>query len=215
MIKFLILFLLSFNLYAVDCSMESEAHVDACTIDIKFHQMMKAVVPDYKLVGYDYYNSECPEGKQCDDPKLNSYTLEPFDNKNPKSYYDRLIMEKDKPSLSELNDALNLWKNTIKAKVRFKARVMAVDNDEFKVAAGKCGYKEKNKAILKKQIIEQEDVTKINCIEIKAVEFKNEKAQANAKKQLIEQAKDDIKNLDCSSIQDDFLKKTCIILQGL
>lgn len=213
MTKFLILFLISFNLYALDCSMESESHVDACTLDIKFHQIMKAVVPAYKFVGYDYYNSVCPEGKECDDPKLNSYTLEPFDDKNPKSYYDRLIMEKDKPTLSELNAALALWKNNMKTKVRFKVRVLSVDDDEFKVASHRCGHSEINKAILKKKIIEQMDTNKINCIETKAAEFKQEKAILAQKKEEIDQAKNYFKNLECSSIQDEFNKNICLILK--
>lgn len=193
--------------------MESEAHVDACTLDIKFHQMMKTVVPEYKLVSYTYYNSVCPDGKECDDPKLNSYTLEPLDDKNPKSYYDRLIMEKDKPSLSELNAALNLWKNTVKTKIRFKARVMAVDDDEFKVASHRCGHTEINKAILKKKVIEQMDSDKMDCIEAKAAEFQQEKQELIDRQNARKAAFDKLNTTDCLSLGDEFKKNVCLILK--
>jgi hypothetical protein len=174
---------------------------------------MQKLVPTYRHVSWKYYNSECPEGKECEDPKKDSYSFEPLDEQNPKSLYDRLTMEKDKPTLQAITDEFNSWKTLVKAKIVFRNRVKAVHWDDFNVAAEKCGYKVANKAILKKQIIEAQDSVKIECIESKLEEVAQDKLDAKNKEDARKNAIQLLKSTDCLSLGDEFKKNVCLILK--
>ena len=187
--KYILLLLLSFNLYAqsesqpaeplVFCGLESHEQIDACSLDDKFGIIMGTLHPDLNYRTYDSYHMEDPcdpltidneeteEVETCPvwDQKTGFYTYQEQvldENQLPTlSMYERLDML-SKPLLSAFETGLADWKTSTKAKLDFRVSVETLDR--FRRRMVKCGYNQPNMALLKKSLIEQMDTIKRDCL---------------------------------------------------
>jgi len=99
------------------------------------------------------------------EPKKDSYTYKEqildVDGLPTLSFYDRLDMLL-KPLLSAFEAELTTWKNEEKVKIAFKLSVNSLDRLRRRMA--KCGYSVPNIALFKKNILEQNDTIKRDCL---------------------------------------------------
>jgi len=188
--KYILLLLLSFKLYAqsesapaeplpiINCGTESHEEIDACSLDDKFGIIMSTLHPDLTFRSYDSYHMEDPcdpltidneeteEVETCPvwDQKTGFYTYQDqviVDDLPTLSMYERLDMLQ-KPVLSVFETGLADWKTSEKAKLDFRVSVETLDR--FRRRMVKCGYNQPNMALLKKEVIEQMDTIKRDCL---------------------------------------------------
>lgn len=71
---------------------------------------------------------------------------------------------------------------------------------DIRLAMSLCGYSSSNTALFKKQIVQENDTQKLNCLISKAVEVENVATRQNERVLRIENTKNLIAEYDCSSL---------------
>lgn len=206
--KYILLLLLSFNLYAqsesqpaeplVFCGLESHAEIDACTLDHKFGELMKRLHSSLSYKSYSDYNApdpcdpeavDNPETEEIEtcpvwDMKTGYFTYAPqiFNELEPTlSMYERLEMI-NKPALLVFETDLSDWKQAEKNKLDFRNSIKGMNR--FRRRMQKCGYNQPNMALLKKDIIENMDSVKRDCLQSQTVSLDTEDAEASLENQI-------------------------------
>ena len=156
--------LLTSKTYAATCSDGTVDGVALCTVEDKITILMQRLYPTQAMKSWDAYNAvdtcvpvvddplttEIDETVECPvwvDPKLNSYTFEPYDDQAPRSMYERLTMT-SKPLLSVFETDLAAWKTEETAEIVWSNRVEAV-KDKLRERMIKCGVNVPNAAVSK------------------------------------------------------------------
>lgn len=202
--KYLILFLISFNLHAqvVICGEESVEQVNACSLNDKLPMLIHQHYP-VRWKTYSEYTAPDPCVPVADDPEtldvdetvtcpawepsLGAYTFLPFNQENPQGLYERLLMD-NKPQESELVAHLDSWKAERIADVNFRLRVEALPHD-IRPVAEKCGLSQSNLALLIRDIRNNRDEVKLSCLESKIAEVEAEIQAENVRNERLERGR--------------------------
>lgn len=165
------------------CSTTSVIKMEKCKVKHKFFAILGKIRPDQE------------------------YTLEPIKKgDDKKSLYQRLLME-NKPTIKEMEKELQKWKDSIRPELQFKDDLKALKYSAM--SSVRCGFFRANNKLLKKNILINRDVKKLDCLKEKEVEIQAEideiksiKLQTKMKRQLI-------KDYDCQTIDESYLKHVC------
>lgn len=208
--KYFLLLLLSFNTYAQTspsapseplplgpfCGTESHEEIDACSVDDKFSTLVSRLFPDLIYVSYDQYHMEDPcDPDTVDNPETEEVETCPvWDVKTGRFTYQDQVFDVDnlptlstyerydalnKPALSVFESDLATWKQEEKDKLDFRISIKNIDR--FRRRMVKCGYNQPNMALLKKELIEQMDTTRRDCLNSKTSELDSEDAASALK----------------------------------
>lgn len=225
--KWILLLLLSFNIYAQSesapaeplpfCGLSTYEEIDACTIEDKLPTLVRRLYPSSTITTEAEFNKEdpcdsltvddsetvevevCPPWDQQTDRHFYS-EQEHDDEGNPElSFYERLEML-DKPLESVFAAELLVWAAEKKVLVDWYLRVDAITR--MRRAMVKCGYNQPNMALFKKSLVLNDP--KINCLENKKAELDAEDEYAAAK----------AKRHDDRLFGDDLVEQVLLLIPG-
>ena len=104
------------------------------------------------------------------------------------------------------------WKSSALSRLDRKSRVNSIKN--FRLASKRCNVSRANLAILKKEMINDQDETLLNCIESKKTEVDLELSLKKSEEEAIDSAKEYLKVYNCNRLSSKFQKNLCIYMKG-
>jgi hypothetical protein len=165
------------------CSTTSVIEMEKCKVKHKFYAILKKIRPDQE------------------------YTLEPIkEGDNKKSLYQRLLM-KNKPTIKEMEKELQRWKDRMRPELQFKDDLKSLKYSAM--GSVRCRFFRANNKLLKKNILKNKDIKKLECLKEKEIEIQAEIDEIKSKKLQTKMKRQLIKDYDCQAITESYLKHVC------